>query len=158
MNNKFQREQAENGVSQDNKNAIQQALTQQHGMATVDMRIRTAVLRVTFGKKPWFLFWVNRKSHIPCRFQILVVTASGVLFEYSPFDLLIPTELAQAQLEFINNVISDTDYATRAVSHENENIRQLAYLKKTDFRDFPIRMELIQPEGKKGILAKMRRG
>lgn len=115
---------------------------------TYDFRIGSGVLHITIRKKlPWYLFFLPRKFYY-FKFQIIVTTASGMIFEYPSFVMLLNKQQAEEALLMVREITNSNAGATKYMEHENPNVKHLAYLKQSDFRDIPIRMEIDSDQDK----------
>lgn len=122
---------------------IRQELSARSIMATYDWRIRTGVLTLYLAKRmPWWLFGI-RRSHIKIRFELVVESASGLVVRYPKFTLFIRREKVGETIALVQSICQSNPGALRSIDHANERIRQLAYIKQTDFRELPIALQCV---------------
>lgn len=122
---------------------IRKELSDRSIMATFDWRIRRGLLRVFLAKKmPWWLLGFKR-THIKMRFVLEVESASGLMVTYPPFTIFAKRERVSDTIAMVNAICQSNPGALRYIEHPNERIRQLAYIKQTDFREVPIAFECI---------------
>ena len=104
---------------------------------TVEWRIRHGILLAVLRKPSRWLPWM-RSSWLSANFSIVVQSASGQEFRYNEFKLWLRREQMASTIKILNEICSSNSGATRYFEHPNPNIRKLAYIKQTDFRDIPI--------------------
>lgn len=115
---------------------------------TYDFRIGAGVLHIQIRKKlPWWLLFIPRRFYF-FRFQIKILTASGVRFDYPSFVMLLNKKQAEEALLMVREICNSNEGAVKYIGHKNPNIKQLAYVKQSDFRDIPIRMEIDSDQDK----------
>lgn len=117
---------------------IRNELAERSIMATFDWRIRQGAMNIYLHKRlPWWMLWFKRQ-HIRMRFVLKVESASGLLVSYPIWELFVRRDKVTDTINTITSICQSNVGASRHIEHGNENIRQLAYIKQTDFREVPI--------------------
>lgn len=122
---------------------IRHELAARSVMATFDWRIRSGVLTLYMAKQmPWWLFGI-RRSHIKIKFGLVVESASGLVVGYPTFTIFVRREKVGETIAMVQSICQSNVGALRSIDHANERIRQLAYIKQTDFREVPIALQCV---------------